>query len=403
MGFRISNIHDYDKFLAIDLWSYRIRAALYVIEDSKLTLEGHASVRQQKKNIQDGVIVDMQWVAHAIEKAIHEASRYHDEIPRDIILTFSPVVAISDAISSQYIREYPDEPITMDELDMMIEKIEKASLSRAKQKAKREYAIIHDDIRLISSTLTSIAVDGEDVSHPLWVTWKHVKISVLNIYSLASEYNILRSIVSSLKKNIISIVPTALVLPKLLEKTEHAHENNLYIDIGYTHMTLVSEERNEIQYFETFSTGSQMLSDIFAEDSPKLSYTEIESLIMRAHPTPIDREGREEVMRQYFAYILDTLLSVIARHEDSLRYKNFFLSWGIFDSPWIADIFFSMLEEITGTNRDKYFLLANHCPGLTLPSSFLLATALSDLAQELLHTKKDPIIRILRYTLYHYE
>ncbi|MBP9812595.1 hypothetical protein KBC86_04380, partial [Candidatus Gracilibacteria bacterium] len=33
----------------------------------------------------------------------------------------------------------------------------------------------------------------------------------------------------------------------------------------------------------------------------------------------------------------------------------------------------------------------------------LITKGLGFLGQELLHIKKDPIIRILRYTLYHYE
>ena len=86
----------------------------------------------------------------------------------------------------------------MDELDLMIEKIEKTSLLRVKTRAKTEFAIVHDDIRLISSTITSIMIDGKDVVHPLGTTGQHVRITVLNIYTLASEYNILRSIVSSL-------------------------------------------------------------------------------------------------------------------------------------------------------------------------------------------------------------
>ena len=50
---------------------------------------------------------------------------------------------------------------------MMIVKIEKSSLIRAKIKAKKEYAIVHDDIRLISSTLTSIMIDGKQVANPI--------------------------------------------------------------------------------------------------------------------------------------------------------------------------------------------------------------------------------------------
>jgi hypothetical protein len=60
MGFRISNIHEYDRFVAIDLGSYRVRAALYSLHEGKLELEGSASIRQHRKNMHQGTIMDMQ-------------------------------------------------------------------------------------------------------------------------------------------------------------------------------------------------------------------------------------------------------------------------------------------------------------------------------------------------------
>lgn len=306
MGFRISNIHAYDRFVAIDLWSYRVRSALYHIYDGKIEQEWSASIRQNKRNILNGSIADMQGVAHTIEKAIHEACRWSDSIPDEIILWFSPVICIWDSISSQYIRHDPTEPLSMDELDMMIEKIEKTSLLRVKNKAKSEYAIVHDDVRLISSTITSIMIDGAVVSHPLWLPGQHIKITVLNIYTLASEYNLLRSIVSSLWKNVISIVPSPVILPKILENSSENHENSIFIDIGYAHMTVVSLKNNEIWYFETFSVGSKMLMDIIAAYSPKLTFTEIESLLMRGRSNDEDEKLRRDSANEYFSYAIDT-------------------------------------------------------------------------------------------------
>jgi hypothetical protein len=111
--------------------------------------------------------MDMQGVAETIEKSMHEACRGVDTLPEEIIIGFSPVVCIGDTISSQYIRHDPGEPLTMDELDVMIEKIEKTSLLRVKNKAKSEFAIVRDDIRLISSTITGIMIDGNIVTQPL--------------------------------------------------------------------------------------------------------------------------------------------------------------------------------------------------------------------------------------------
>jgi hypothetical protein len=402
MGFRISNIHAYDRFIAIDLGSYRIRSALYRIDDGKIIQEWYASVRQNRKNILNGVIMDMQGVAETIEKSMHEACRGVDTLPEEIIIGFSPVVCIGDTISSQYIRHDPGEPLTMDELDVMIEKIEKTSLLRVKNKAKSEFAIVRDDIRLISSTITGIMIDGNIVTQPLWCSGQHVKISVLNIYTLASEYNILRSIVSSLRKNVISIVPTPVILPKIIEKSEQNTDKAIFIDIWYTHMTVVSLDKNEISYFETFWAGSKMLMDLLANASPDSSFTEIESLLMRSRPTESDRILREESAWEYFSYVIDAFLSVIQKEKDSLKEKTVYVSWGIFASDWIKNSFFSRLDAVVWWYSSNVELSSLFSIEESAPDS-LITKWLWFLWQELLHIKKDPIIRILRYTLYHYE
>lgn len=402
MGFRISNIHAYNRFIAIDLGSYRIRSALYHISDGKIELEWYASVRQSRKNILNGSIVDMQWVAQTIEKSIHEACKWAQSIPEEIIIGFSPVVCIGDSISSQYIRHDPTEPLSMDELDVMIEKIEKTSLLRVKNRAKSEFAIIHDDIRLISSTITSIMIDGNAVVHPLWQKGQHIRITVLNVYTLASEYNILRSIVSSLGKNTISIVPIPVILPKIVERSWKNYENALYIDIGYTHMTVVSVENHEIQYFETFSVGSKMLMEILSGYLPNMSFTEIESLMMRERAKSEDAVIRSEAAGEYVSYVIDTFLSVIQREKDNIREKALIVSGWIFQAKWLLDLFYNQLEHFVGEIQEKH-QLASLIEDDSIPPDYVIPIWLSELGQELLHIKKDPIIRILRYTLYHYE
>lgn len=156
-------------------------------------------------------------MATTIERAIIEASSKMDTIPDDIILGFSPEVTIYDNVATQYVRADRDSPITMEEIDIMIKKIEHESLERAKEKSKHQYGIVDDDIRLISSTLTSISIDGKQVTNPLGFPGSHIRIKVLNIFAPASEYNMIRSIVASLGKTAISVVPTPLLFPKMVE------------------------------------------------------------------------------------------------------------------------------------------------------------------------------------------
>lgn len=402
MAFRIANIHEYSRFIALDLWTHRVRASLYALRDGHLCHEKSVSVRQNRKNIVNGSISDMQWIAHVIEKAIHEVSRHVESIPEDLIIWFSPTFSLYDGITSQYIRHDRDDPLSMDEIDTMIEKIESASLARAKEKARTQYGLIHDDIRLISSTLTSIAIDGKKVTNPIGFTGEQVRITVLNVFTLASEYNILRSIVSSLHKNIIALVPTPLLFSKIREEEWSPTDDAVYIDTGLSHTTFVLEKRGEIVAFDTFPCGADMLLDMLSHAFPKYSLTEIENLISQEHLENDIRELRDTIIGEYFTYLIDTLLSLIEREKLGISLRHIFLSWGIFSGKHIESLFSHTFADTSWVSA-RIFHLADSLSLDTIEKEYLITHGLSLLARELLFVKKDPLIRILRYALYHYE
>lgn len=403
MSFRLSSIHDYNRFIAIDLGSYRVRASVYSIRDGDIFLEWEWSVRQNRKNFHDGYISDMRGVALTLERAIHAASEWCESIPDDIILAYSPEICIHDMITTQYARSDKDALITMSEIDTMISKIEAQSHMRAKEKSKVQYGVVHDDIRLISSTLTAIYIDGKRVSNPVWFGWGHIRITILNVFSSSAEFNILRSVVASLGKNIISLIPVPLLFSKITESTEYRNDTNAYIDIWHMHSTLVLESDGQIISFEAFPTGSQMLIKMLIDTFPSYTQLEIEAILFKLKPTEDELEKREKVYRQYMEYLIDLFLSVFSQETKSMEIDNFFLSWGIFYCSWMQDIFLEIWSA-SWKRRTRIIPLHTLIPDdKKETSSHVVTHGLALLAQELLLTKKDPVIRILRYVLYNYD
>ena len=401
MSFRLSHIHEYNRFISIDLGSYRIRASIYEIENGVLVEKWKASIRQNRKNFLDGAITNLQWVASSIEQAIIQASDHLEEIPNDLILAFSPEICIFDSITTQYIRADHDSTLTMQEIDSMIQKIEHHSLDRAKEKSKLQYGVIHDDIRLVSSTLTAIYIDGKRVMNPIGFTGWQVRIQVLNVFVPASEFNILRSIVANLGKNTISLVPMPLIFPKVIENTEYAAENNVYIDIGYMHTTVVFESKNEIIAFETFPLGTRSLIDSLSLYYPKLSLIEVEHMLFQKYDGSIsDDDLRDMVTQDFTSYIIDGVLGLLDQEKRGFIAKNFFYSGALFHTKAFVEQFSTQLEA--SYDYSFRFLPLGNGEHQEL-SDYSICFGLSLLAQELLVLKKDPVIRILRYVLYHYD
>lgn len=201
----------------------------------------------------------MHGVAETIRRAINTAGKELEQIPEDIIITLLSDTLISDTITTQYIRADKDSTLSMEELDAMIKKIESHSFERARTKMRTQYGTDDIEMRLISSTLTSIYIDEKRIMNPIGFTGKHVRFTVLNVFAPTSDCNVLRSVITALDRKTISIIPPPLALPKIIERTEYFLDTNIYLDIGYSHTTIVIEVQGEVMTFHSIPIGTNLL------------------------------------------------------------------------------------------------------------------------------------------------
>lgn len=351
----------------------------------------------------------MHGVAETIRRAIERASKDIDEVPEDIIISLLSDALVSDTVTTQYIRGDKDSTLTMEEIDSMIKKIESHSFDRARTKIRTQFGSSDMEIRLISSTLTSIYIDDKRIMNPIGFTGKNIRFTVLNVFAPTSDCNVLRSVISALDRKTISIIPPPLVLSKIIERTENLLDTNTYLDIGYSHTTIVLEVRGEIVTFHTVPIGSQLLEQEIGKLckekwSLNREHTMIEILSLSLEKLEQKKyEPYKDCIEEFFSLIRDSLLATIERNSETMILKNLFLSWWIFLGKLPLEILEKMLSTTIHKNATLELLTQKTDASLEINSEYITTYGLSLIAADLLLIKKDPLIRILRYVLYQYE
>lgn len=330
----------------------------------------------------------------SIERAIIQASQNQDTIPKDLILGFSSTQFISDQITTQYIRK-TTEPISMHEVDIMVKKVEKESFERVRWQAKNVYWIIHDDLRLVSSTITAIEIDGKSVSNPIGFSGSRVRLSILNIFAPASEFNIVRSVASHTGHSIISLIPIPLIYPKILEKTDYIDVRACVIDVWLMHTTFLCIQNNTIVALETFPFWTDLLIQALALAYPELTLLQIEHMLSHEQY----KDVRAECLDEFLSYLIDTLKGFLRLHAPDFVFDYVFCAGWLFDSTDIVDTLRSLITR----DHDRKIHLLTFAQLLDSESDTIVSSGLAEIATELLMVKKDPLVRILRYVLYNYE
>ncbi|EKE29055.1 MAG: cell division protein (septum formation) [uncultured bacterium (gcode 4)] len=400
MSFRISNILDYDTFLAIDIWAFKIKVLVCKIDWQELKIIWSSTLRQSKKDMYNGEITDISSISKSIQKAVTKACQSLDSIPTDALVLLNSSELIYDFTSINYVRKWNNSPIGMKEIDEMIEDVEIRSLDKIKTKTESRLWIIEAEMKLVTTSITWIYVDGQRITNPIGFTGKNIKFNIINVFSPVSRFMILKNIIHDLWLNLISVVPLPISLPKLIEDSPYNYDNNIYLDIWYSKTTVILQSNSEILWFNILNFWYSLLEDELRSHLDK-SYLDIENILWS-----LDEKYEEykEIVDWALNFIFDSMVIAIQDIEKTFFAKNVFVSWA-----WVSEVLKKGIAEHFEKNHiGKHITVVDEF--LTDENlkeynnnAMLWAVSLAKAGKELMAIKKDPLVRILRYVLYKYE
>lgn len=371
------------------------------MEWGELRILGSAAVRESKKNVIDGEISDLYGVSKSVKKAIAKAWENLAEIPSDIVISLSSALTFSDIINMNYVRDDKDTSITMEEIDSVVKKIEYTSLERVKGKIKERTGIIESEMKLVTTSIISIQVDGKKITNPIGFCGKNIKLGIINIFMPLSYVNAIQNIGRGISKNIISLIPSIITIPKLIETTDENFDSNCFIDFWHTKTTVVLENHGEILGGNTLNFGFSLLEDEFRRKEPKFGYLYIDHCI-----TNIESEypPYAKIFDSFFNLLFDALFVANTDITKHLYLKNIYISgWGASDFLWKKLEQYLKTKSIGNDIRIQKTVEKIDAIPEKDSSAFANVFSLAKTTEEMLLLKKDPIARILRYIIYRYE
>ena len=231
MGFQIKTLSENDRFFAIDIGSTRIKVLLCALESGKLTILENASIRQSRKHMQGGDISDLQGVSEALQKVLYKIEKNQNGEIKDCIFSIQSPSLVADSFSMNYVRDKESSPLGMEEIDSMVAKIEQKSLEKAKPKILGQVAEDESQMKLITTSLTSITIDGKKVSNPIGFTGKNVNLTVCNVFLPVTTFHLYSSIARNIDRRVLSFVPTPIALPKAQNESLEIFDPNGFVNI----------------------------------------------------------------------------------------------------------------------------------------------------------------------------
>lgn len=337
----ITKIIPWKHVLVIDIWTYKVKVALCEYKNQEVEVLAYSEKRQEETNIIWSEIWNIEWVSNTIESVISNVLKWQDFNPKDIIINIPTSTLISSTNKIVYSRNSKDNKIDLDELDYIVWKAERKALEDAKRDISKKTWFSDVDMKLITSSITSITIDNFSVSNPIWFTWENVSLSTLNIFIPASRYNIIETISNYLWKNVLSIIPLEFSLPKITENSDFHEEDIIFIDIWNTKSAIIIQRKWVIIGFDRIDIW---MNDLIKNIRNNTWKTKIEIIRTIDETWKYIEEKKEflSVWEEWFAITLKEIL------KTSVIPHKIFLTW------WWDNNF--LREHIQNIDLQKYSL-----------------------------------------------
>jgi len=398
MGFQIKTLSENDRFFVIDIGSTRIKVLLCELEDGKMSILEHASIRQSRKHMYGGDISDLQGVSEALQKALHKIEKNQNREVSDCIFSIQSPSLVTDTFSMNYVREKDASVLGMEEIDSMVAKIEQKSLEKAKPKILSQIAEEESQMKLITTSLTSITIDGKKVSNPMGFTGKNVSLTVCNVFIPVTTFHLYSTIARNIDKKILSFVPTPIALTKAQSDSLELFDPNGFVDIGHSLTSITLENYSELLGSIQIPVGSLLYENMLVRKFPKLSRLEIEHM-MREDPEKLSKEAKK-IQKEFIELLVRSIVVALRMISSSFLLKNIYVSGGVAQGPFLELLQSQFESHLGNVNLKVYPLIPKEA---NLDPHFGVAYALAKTTQELVRHQADPIARILRYVIYRYE
>jgi hypothetical protein len=132
---------------------------------------------------------------------------------------------------------------------------------------------------------------------------------------------------------------------------------------------------------------------------PHSSSLQIENIICT--PSACISWSTHDTLFEFLTYISDTIFAYFHAEHIDIRLDSLLLHGNIFENRVIADMFTRIYQDTIGYTLSIEKIHERVNPAITHDQA--ITSWLSLMASELLLTRRDPLVRIMRYILYQYE
>jgi cell division protein FtsA len=252
---------------ALDIGTEYVKALVAEVDGEDINVIGVSKKHQNLTDMYAGAIADIAGVVDNCESALAEAENMAGQGVSKTVLGIAGELVRGITYTISYKRSNPESQITAEEMQMVIEKAQAQSRTKASSQLSGETGEDDIDVKLINSAIVAMFVDGYKISNPIGFQGSKLSIRLYSAFAPMVHIGALQQVSHQLELDLMAIAAEPFAVSRTVIGTDPSSSiSAILIDVGGGTTDIAFVEEGGVQGTRSFGIGGRSFTKAIAED-----------------------------------------------------------------------------------------------------------------------------------------
>lgn len=248
-----------DRYIvALDVGTENVKALIGKINGRNVDIIGVGKAHQGLSDMQAGAVADIAAVTANCNEALAQAEEQAGVSARAVVIGIAGELVKGTTISVRVTRKDGKKPLEVEEVEKIIELVQKRAFEKARQQIATELGGKEVDVQLVNSALVRMEIDGYTVTNPVGFKGKEVVVQLYTAFAPLIHIGALEQVAHQLDMDLLAVAaePFAVARSVVGDDTESTFSAVL-MDVGGGTTDIAVLNEGGVQGTKMFGIGGR--------------------------------------------------------------------------------------------------------------------------------------------------
>lgn len=247
-----------DRYIvALDVGTENVKALIGKINDTSIDIIGVGRAHQGLSDMQAGAVADIAAVTANCNEALSQAEEQAGVSARAVVIGIAGELVKGTTISVRVTRKDTKKPLDIEEVERVIELVQKRAFEKAKAQIMTELGGKEIDIQLVNSALVRMEIDGYVVTNPVGFQGKEITVQLYTAFAPLIHIGALEQVATQLDMDLLAVAAEPFAVSRSIVGDDDSTISAILMDVGGGTTDIAVLNEGGVQGTKMFGIGGR--------------------------------------------------------------------------------------------------------------------------------------------------